>query len=88
MFCPEKSRIKGDIITLYNYNKGCCNEVGVGLFSQVTSDRMRSNRLKLHQGKFKLDIMSSFFSERVVMLLNRLPRKVVESCPWGFSLKV
>lgn len=45
--------------------------------SQVRSDMIRRNRLKLHQGSFGLDMRKNSFTEKVVKYWSTLPRGVV-----------
>lgn len=65
-FSMEKRKPKGDIITLYISPKGGCSHVGVGVFSQATSNRTSSHSLKLHKGRFSLEIGKNFFLEGII----------------------
>ncbi|RMC01664.1 hypothetical protein DUI87_21677 [Hirundo rustica rustica] len=79
LFSLEKRRLRGNLITLYDFWKCGCRQLGVGLSLQAATDRMRGYSLKLCQGKYKLHVRKKFFTRRVIKYWNGLPREMVES---------
>ena len=56
MFTLETRSLRGDMIALFKYLKGCHTEKGQDLFSILPECRTQNKGLKLQEARFRLDI--------------------------------
>lgn len=77
LFGLGKTRLRGDLTTLYDSLKGSCVQVRVCRFFQTTGDRMRRNGLKLCQGgvDWVLQKYKNTTTEKIVKHWDKLPRE-------------
>lgn len=77
VFILEKKQLMEDLIGPFNYLKGGCNHVRVvGLFSQVTSHRMRGN------WRFRLYSRKNFFTKKIIE--RGCAGEWLSHCPWRY----
>ena len=66
-FSLERRRLKGDMIAIFKYLKGCHLEDGAELFSVAPEGRTRTNGFKLIQNNFCLNIRKKFLTVRAFL---------------------
>jgi len=79
LFSPQKRRLRGDLITMFQYLKGGYKECGDSLFTRSHMGKMRDNGYKLLVRRFRLDARGKLFTMRNISCWNNLPREVVNS---------
>jgi len=77
LFSLEKRRLRGDLISAFQYLKGAYKKYGDKLFSKACSDRTRGSGFKLKDRR--LDIRKKFFTVSMVKHWHRLLREVADA---------
>ena len=70
---------KGIVHYGLQYLKRTYKKDGEQLFAQSDNDRTRGNGFKLKEGRFRLEVRRTFFTQRVVRHWHRLPREAVDA---------
>jgi len=79
LFSLEKRRLRGHLLTAFQYLKADYKKAGEGIFTRVCSDRTRSKGFKLKECRFRLDIRKKLFTLREVRHWHRLPTEAVDA---------
>ena len=74
LFSLEKRRLRGDLITMFQYLKCGYKDVD-SLFTSSHMQKTRSNGYELLLGRFQLDTRGKFFTMRAINLEIISPRK-------------
>ncbi|GAB0196369.1 hypothetical protein GRJ2_002102200 [Grus japonensis] len=78
LFFPEKSKLRRDLITVFQYLTGIYREDRGSVFTKKHMEKTRSNRYKLHQERFHLDIRKNFFYSKNNQSLEQQSMDMVE----------
>jgi len=76
-FSLKRRRFQGHLIAACQYVNEGYKKSAEGLFTKAWGDRTRVSGFKLKEGRFALDIRTTFFTMRFVRHWNRLPREAV-----------
>lgn len=79
LFRLERNSLRGDVTTVFRHVKDCCKGEDK-LFSISTGSMLKSNRLTLQQGRFRLDLRKNFLLITAVIPEKTLPTETVGSC--------
>lgn len=74
----EKSWLRDDIITVFQYWKGHLEKGEGSVFTGSHKERTGSNKDKLHKERFSLNMGNEHFTVRTMNAWNNLPRNVAE----------
>ncbi|KAK4815856.1 hypothetical protein QYF61_009024 [Mycteria americana] len=77
LFSLEKRRLRGDLITMFQYLKGGYKEDGESLFTRSHMEKMKGKGYKLLLGRFRLDTRGKFFTMRTISHWNN--HRITES---------